>query len=83
MRRVSLVVALCLVVVPAFSAGPLEFQPGGHKPPRVRGRAPADAAVPAARQRFLEMFARAYCPGRLRQTGSRSPLMSGQPLGGA
>src|SRR6202171_2585107 len=64
MRRVSLVVALCLVIVPAFSAGPLESQTGRQKAPRIRGTAPADAAVLAARQRFLEMFARAYFPGR-------------------
>ena len=64
MRRVSLVVALCLVIVPAFSAGRLESQTVGQKAPRARGTAPADAASLAARQRFLEMFARAYFPGR-------------------
>src|SRR5947207_2537556 len=31
---------------------------------RIRPTTPADAAVLAARQRFLEMFARAYFPGR-------------------
>jgi len=35
--------------------------------PRFRGTEPADAAAPAARQRFLEMFARAYFPGRTGQ----------------
>ena len=63
MRRGSLVVALCLVIVPA-SAGRPESQAVRQKAPRVRGTAPADAAVLAARQRFLEMFARAYFPGR-------------------
>ncbi len=35
--------------------------------PRIQGTAPADAAALAARQRFLEMFARAYFPGRTGQ----------------
>jgi Type I phosphodiesterase / nucleotide pyrophosphatase len=64
MRRVSLVLALCLVIVPVFSADRLESQMMGHKAPRARGAAPADAVVLAARERFLEMFARAYFPGR-------------------
>src|SRR5207302_6741108 len=35
--------------------------------PRIRATAPAGAAALAARQRFLEMFARAYFPGRIGQ----------------
>jgi len=35
--------------------------------PRVRRTAPGDARTSAARQRFLEMFARAYYPGRTGQ----------------
>jgi len=35
--------------------------------PAARGTAPADDAAPAQRQRFLEMFARAYFPGRTGQ----------------
>jgi hypothetical protein len=35
--------------------------------PRIRTTAPAGAAALAARQRFLEMFARAYFPGRTGQ----------------
>jgi hypothetical protein len=35
--------------------------------PRIRATAPAGAAAHAARQRFLEMFARAYFPGRTGQ----------------
>jgi len=35
--------------------------------PRIQRTAPADAAALAARQRFLEMFARAYFPGRTGQ----------------
>ena len=36
-------------------------------PVRIRPTAPADAVVPATRQGFLEMFARAYFPGRTGQ----------------
>src|SRR5438094_6727633 len=35
--------------------------------PRIRATAPAGAAALAARKRFLEMFARAYFPGRTGQ----------------
>src|SRR4030095_3775825 len=35
--------------------------------PRIRATAPVEAAALAARQRFLEMFARAYFPGRTGQ----------------
>src|SRR5688572_4502831 len=35
--------------------------------PRVRRAASGDAGTSAARQRFLEMFARAYYPGRTGQ----------------
>src|ERR1700690_855420 len=39
----------------------------GTDPPRIQGVAPADATTLATRQRFLEMFARAYFPGRTGQ----------------
>jgi hypothetical protein len=39
----------------------------GRDGPRIQRTAPADAAALAARQRFLEMFARAYFPGRTGQ----------------
>ena len=39
----------------------------GRDAPRIRRTPPADAATLAARQRFLEMFARAYFPGRTGQ----------------
>jgi hypothetical protein len=39
----------------------------GSDAPRIRRNRPADAATLAARQRFLEMFARAYFPGRTGQ----------------
>ena len=35
--------------------------------PRVRRTGPGDARTTAARQRFLEMFARSYYPGRTGQ----------------
>jgi hypothetical protein len=35
--------------------------------PRVRRTAPGDARTSAARQRFLQMFARSYFPGRTGQ----------------
>ena len=64
MRRMSLVVGLCLVIFPVCSAGRLESQTVAQKTHRVAGMPPGDAAALAARQRFLEMFARAYFPGR-------------------
>src|SRR5437762_10943877 len=39
----------------------------GSDAPRTQHAAPADAAALATRQRFLEMFARAYFPGRTGQ----------------
>ena len=36
----------------------------GSDAPRIQHAAPADATTLATRQRFLEMFARAYFPGR-------------------
>jgi hypothetical protein len=39
----------------------------GRDAPRVQRTAPADATALATRQRFLEMFARAYFPGRTGQ----------------
>ncbi|MBA3571921.1 MAG: hypothetical protein H0W34_08105, partial [Pyrinomonadaceae bacterium] len=39
----------------------------GSDAPRIRRTAPADTAALAVRQRFLEMFARAYFPGRTGQ----------------
>ncbi|HYU46333.1 MAG TPA: hypothetical protein VEK84_09170 [Terriglobales bacterium] len=62
----------------------------GSDAPRVRRAAPADAATLATRQRFLEMFARAYFPGRTSQllivpregdfiTRADVPYMHGSP----
>ena len=39
----------------------------GSDTPRIQRAAPADATTLATRQRFLEMFARAYFPGRTGQ----------------
>jgi len=39
----------------------------GSDAPRIQHAAPADATTLATRQRFLEMFARAYFPGRTGQ----------------
>jgi hypothetical protein len=39
----------------------------GNDEPRTQHAAPADATTLATRQRFLEMFARAYFPGRTGQ----------------
>src|SRR5437773_10498802 len=39
----------------------------GSDAPRIQGAAPVDAATLATRQRFLEMFARSYFPGRTGQ----------------
>ena len=55
---------------------------------RIRATAPAGAAALATRQRFLEMFARAYFPGRTGQLLivprecdfiTRTPAVSGCP----
>ncbi len=63
----AVLLALTLVAM----AWPISGQPvkrsseGGG--PRILGAASADAAALAARQRFLDMFARAYFPGRTGQ----------------
>ena len=62
MRRMSLVVALCLVIVPAFSAGRLESQTGRRRlesSVRRRRRPPFLRRGSASRD-----VARAYFPGR-------------------
>src|SRR5205807_6241190 len=42
-------------------------RPIGSDAPRIQHAAPSDATTLATRQRFLEMFARAYFPGRTGQ----------------
>jgi hypothetical protein len=63
---VSGAVLLALTLV-AMACTPSGQQALGSDARRFPGTQPADAAAPAARQRFLEMFARAYFPGRTGQ----------------
>src|SRR5215204_4650886 len=72
---ISLRLAACgaVLLIPTFvaMAWPVSDQQversSGSDAPQIRRTAPADAATLAARQRFLEMFARAYFPGRTGQ----------------
>ena len=59
--------ALTLVAMAWPVSGPQVKRPPGSDAPALRRKAPADPAALAARQRFLEMFARAYFPGRTGQ----------------
>jgi hypothetical protein len=59
--------ALTLVAVAYTTSGQQAEQTLGSDARRFPDTRPADAAAPAARQRFLEMFARAYFPGRTGQ----------------
>ena len=61
------VLALTLVSVTCTHSGRKTERILGNDPRRIAGTQPTDAAAPAARQRFLEMFARAYFPGRTGQ----------------
>ncbi len=58
---------LALVAMASTASGQEVKRSSGSDAPRVRRTAPADAAGVAARQSFLEMFARAYFPGRTGQ----------------
>jgi type I phosphodiesterase/nucleotide pyrophosphatase len=64
--RAAVLLAMALTVSPAVIVGPAFGQVERSSTPRNQRPAPLDAAV-AARQRFLEMFARAYFPGRTGQ----------------
>ena len=59
--------ALTLVVMAWTPSGQQVKPSPASDAPRIRRAAPADAAALAKRQRFLEMFARAYFPGRTGQ----------------
>jgi hypothetical protein len=61
------VLALTLVAMAWTVLGQEAKGPFGSDAPRDQFTAPSDAAALAARQRFLEMFARAYFPGRTGQ----------------
>jgi hypothetical protein len=63
----AVLLALTLVAMARTVSGQQAKGSPGSNAPRVRRAAPADAAALASRQRFLEMFARAYFPGRTGQ----------------
>ena len=75
MRRLSsrltacgaVLVALNLVATASTVSGKQAERSSGSAAPRTGRTEPADAAALAARQRFLDMFARAYFPGRTGQ----------------
>ena len=70
-RRTFVISAVLLALTPVAMAwtvlGQQVKRSSGSDAPRIRRTAPADPAALAARQRFLEMFARAYFPGRTGQ----------------
>jgi hypothetical protein len=61
------IVALALAPMARPVLGQQVQRSSGGDAPRVQGAAPGATAASAARQRFLEMFARAYFPGRTGQ----------------
>ncbi len=63
----AVLLALTLVAMACTISGQQAERTLGSDARRFPGTQPADAAAPAARQRFLEMFARAYFPGRTGQ----------------
>jgi hypothetical protein len=63
----AVLLALTLVVMAWTVSGQQIKRSSVSDAPRIRATAPAGAAALAARQRFLEMFARAYFPGRTGQ----------------
>ena len=69
MRKVGsrIAITLALVAMTWTVSSPQVKRSIGNDAPRIQRAAPADATNLAARQRFLEMFARAYFPGRTGQ----------------
>ena len=63
----AVVLTLTLVAMASTVSGQQVKRSSGSDAPQIRHTAPADTAVRATRQRFLEMFARAYFPGRTGQ----------------
>ena len=63
----AVLLALTLVAMTWTVSGQQVKRSSVSDAPRIRATAPAGAAALAARQRFLEMFARAYFPGRTGQ----------------
>jgi len=69
MRKVGSRIAITLALVAmTWTVSSQEVKRSiGSDAPRIQRAAPADATTLAARKRFLEMFARAYFPGRTGQ----------------
>jgi len=69
MRKVRsrIVIALAMVAMTRTISGQRVERSTGSDAPRTRRATQADATTVATRQRFLEMFARAYFPGRTGQ----------------
>ncbi len=69
MRKVGSRIAITLTLVAmTWTASSQQVKRSiGSDAPRIQRAAPADATTLATRQRFLEMFARAYFPGRTGQ----------------
>jgi Type I phosphodiesterase / nucleotide pyrophosphatase len=63
----AILLALTLVAMACTTSGQRSKRSSGSDARRTQHTEPADAADPATRQRFLEMFARAYFPGRTGQ----------------
>ena len=59
--------ALTLAAMPCTASGQQVKRSSETVTPSIRSTAPTNAAALATRQRFLEMFARAYVPGRTGQ----------------
>jgi hypothetical protein len=63
----AVLLSLIVVAMAWTVSGQQVKRSSGSDAPRIRRTPTADAATLAARQRFLEMFARAYFPGRTGQ----------------
>jgi hypothetical protein len=63
----SVLLTLTLVAMASTVSAQEVKRSSGSDAPQLRHTPPADVAAPATRQRFLEMFARAYFPGRTGQ----------------
>ena len=63
----AVLLAVTLLAMACTISGQQAERTSGSDAGRFLGAQPADADEPAARQRFLEMFARAYFPGRTGQ----------------
>ena len=66
-RGGAVLLTLTLFAMASTVSGQQVKRSSGSDAPQIRHTAPADKAARATRQRFLEMFARAYFPGRTGQ----------------